>query len=182
MLCLPSEVIFLSGIQTFISPYNKGHTYIISPFISGQWYVVKSVLDVNGGHTTAILTFFAFFTTPLHLMMWALVLLKCGNTCIPASFHCICILPLGRFLFKVVTTPLPPPHHTHTHKHTHAHTHYVFFFVHKIFFRTTREFEYLFFLSRKNLTYDKNSESDFVFFFHRNQNIFSATLGIRIFF
>ena len=100
MLCLPSEVIFLSGIQTFISPYNKGHTYIISPFISGQWYVVKSVLDVNGGHTTAILTFFAFFTTPLHLMMWALVLLKCGNTCIPASFHCICILPLGRFLFK----------------------------------------------------------------------------------
>ena len=30
--------------------------------------------------------------------------------------------------------------------------------------------------------YDKNSESDFFFFLHQNQNIFSATLGIRIFF
>jgi hypothetical protein len=29
--------------------------------------------------------------------------------------------------------------------------------------------------------YDKNSESDFFFFLHQNQNIFSATLGIRIF-
>jgi hypothetical protein len=30
--------------------------------------------------------------------------------------------------------------------------------------------------------YDKNSESDYYFFLHQNQNIFSATLGIRIFF
>jgi len=64
------------------------------------------------------------------------------------------------------------------------------FFVQNIFFRTTRELEYLFFLLREardffpefNIRlYDKNSESDF-FFFHQNQNIFSATLGIRIFF
>jgi hypothetical protein len=59
------------------------------------------------------------------------------------------------------------------------------------FFRTTRELEYIFFLSRKaqifcpeiNIRlYGKNSESDFFFFLHQNQNIFSATLGIRIFF
>jgi hypothetical protein len=30
--------------------------------------------------------------------------------------------------------------------------------------------------------YDKNSKSDYFFFLHQNQNIFSATLGIRIFF
>ena len=30
--------------------------------------------------------------------------------------------------------------------------------------------------------YDKNSESDYFFFLHQNQNIFSATLGIGIFF
>jgi hypothetical protein len=30
--------------------------------------------------------------------------------------------------------------------------------------------------------YDNNSESDYFFFLHQNQNIFSATLGIRIFF
>ena len=48
-------------------------------------------------------------------------------------------------------------------------------------FRTPKELEYLFFLSRKvrilfpefNIRlYDKNSESDFFFFLHRNQNIF----------
>ena len=56
---------------------------------------------------------------------------------------------------------------------------------------TTRELEYLLFLSRKvrihfpqfNIRlYDKNSESDYFYFLHQNQNIFSATLGIRIFF
>ena len=58
MLCLPSEVIFLSGIQTFIFPYKKGHKCIISPFIRSMIRrQVKSVLDVNGGHTIAILTF-----------------------------------------------------------------------------------------------------------------------------
>ena len=68
---------------------------------------------------------------------------------------------------------------------------YVFCFVHNFFFRTTQELEYLFFLSRKarnffpefNIRlYVKNSESDYFFFLHQNQNIFSATLGIRIFF
>jgi hypothetical protein len=65
----------------------------------------------------------------------------------------------------------------------------VFCFVQN-FYRKTQELEYLFFLSRKarfffpefNIRlYDKNSESDF-FFLHQNQNICSATLGIRIFF
>ena len=67
----------------------------------------------------------------------------------------------------------------------------VFCFVRKFFLRTTQELEYLFFLSREaqilfpeiNIRlYDKNSESDYFFFLHQNQNIFSATLGIRIFF
>ena len=64
----------------------------------------------------------------------------------------------------------------------------VFFFRSEIFFRTTQELEY-FFLSRKaqnffpefNIRlYDKNSESDYYFF--PPPKIFSATLGIRIFF
>jgi hypothetical protein len=55
------------------------------------------------------------------------------------------------------------------------------------FFWTTRELEFLFFLSRNfpefNFRlYDKISESGYFFFLHQNQNIFSATLGIRIFF
>jgi hypothetical protein len=54
------------------------------------------------------------------------------------------------------------------------------------FFRTPKELEYLFFLSRKvrilfpefNIRlYDKNSESDFFFFLHRNQNIFFSNIG-----
>jgi hypothetical protein len=65
-----------------------------------------------------------------------------------------------------------------------------FFFRAEFFFRTTRVLEHLFFLSRKGRfffpefnirLYDKNSESDYYFFLHQNQNIFSATLGIRIF-
>ena len=65
-------------------------------------------------------------------------------------------------------------------------------FVPKKKFRTTRELEYLFFLSRKaqfffpesNIRlYDKNSESDYYFFSSTKIRIFfSATLGIRIFF
>ena len=60
---------------------------------------------------------------------------------------------------------------------------YGFLFRSELFFRTTQEFEYLIFLSRKaqfffpefNIRlYDKNSESGYSFF--------SATLGIRIFF
>jgi hypothetical protein len=50
------------------------------------------------------------------------------------------------------------------------------------FFRTTQELEF-FISSEFNIRlYDKNSESDYFFFLHQNQNIFSATLGIRIFF
>ena len=63
---------------------------------------------------------------------------------------------------------------------------YGFLFHSEFFFRTTQEFEYLFFLSRKarnyfpefNITlYDKNSESDFFFFLHQNQNIFFSNIG-----
>jgi hypothetical protein len=53
-------------------------------------------------------------------------------------------------------------------------------------FRTTQELEYLFLLSRKvrnffpefNIwLYDKNSESDYFFFLHQNQNIFFSNIG-----
>jgi hypothetical protein len=61
----------------------------------------------------------------------------------------------------------------------------VFCFVQKIFFRTTRELE-CFFLSRNARSffpefniklYDKNSESDYFFFLHQNQNIFFSNIG-----
>ena len=68
----------------------------------------------------------------------------------------------------------------------------VFLFRSEIFFRTTRELEYLIFLLRKariffpefNIRlYDKNSESDYLFFSSTKIRIFfSAALGIRIFF
>jgi hypothetical protein len=54
-----------------------------------------------------------------------------------------------------------------------------------MFFGTTQELEFLFFLSRKAQNifpesnfrlYDKNSESGYFSFLHQNQNIFSATL------
>ena len=63
---------------------------------------------------------------------------------------------------------------------------YGFLFRSEICFRTTREFEYLFFLSCKarnffpefNIRlYDKNSESDYFFFLHQNQNIFFSNIG-----
>ena len=66
---------------------------------------------------------------------------------------------------------------------------YVFSFRSEICFRTARELEYLFYLSREariffqvfNIRlYDKNSESNYFCFLHHNQNIFSVTLGIRI--
>ena len=59
-------------------------------------------------------------------------------------------------------------------------------FVQKIFFRTTQELEYLFFWSCKarnffpefNIRlYDKNSESDYFFSLHQNQNIFFSNIG-----
>ena len=68
---------------------------------------------------------------------------------------------------------------------------YGFFFAKKFFFSDSTRVRIFNFFSRakrefffRNYTlrlYDKNSESDF-FFLHQNQNIFSATLGIRIFF
>ena len=63
---------------------------------------------------------------------------------------------------------------------------YGFLFRSEIFFRTTQELAYLFFLSRKariffpkfNIRlYDKNSESDYFFFLHQNQNIFFSNIG-----
>ena len=56
----------------------------------------------------------------------------------------------------------------------------------EIFFRTTQELEYLFFVAQSAIffpelnirLYDKNSESDFFFFFlHQNQNIFFSNIG-----
>jgi polyferredoxin len=53
-------------------------------------------------------------------------------------------------------------------------------------FRTKQELEYLLFLARKarnfvpefNIRlYDKNSESDYFFFLHQNQNIFFSNIG-----
>jgi hypothetical protein len=65
---------------------------------------------------------------------------------------------------------------------------YGFLFRSEFFFRTTRELEYLFFLSRKariffpefNIRlYDKNSESDYFFSLHQNQNIYFSNFGNR---
>ena len=65
----------------------------------------------------------------------------------------------------------------------------VFCFVQNFFFGQQKSQNIFFCLAKReiffqNLTlgYDKNSESDYFFFLHQNQNIFSATLGIRIFF
>jgi hypothetical protein len=63
---------------------------------------------------------------------------------------------------------------------------YGFLFRSEFLFRTIRELEYLFFLSRKarnflpesNIRlYDKNSESDYFFFLHQYQNIFFSNIG-----
>ena len=63
---------------------------------------------------------------------------------------------------------------------------YGFLFRSEIFFRTTQELEYLFFLLREariffpefNIRlYDKNFESDYFFFLHQNQNIFFSNTG-----
>jgi hypothetical protein len=65
----------------------------------------------------------------------------------------------------------------------------VFCFVHNYFFEQ-HELEY-FFLSRKALIffpefnirlYDKNFESDYLFFLHQNQNIFFSNFGNQNFF
>ena len=47
----------------------------------------------------------------------------------------------------------------------------------EIFFRTTRELEYLFFPEFNIRLYDKNSESDYFFFLHQIQNIFFSNIG-----
>ena len=63
---------------------------------------------------------------------------------------------------------------------------YGFLFRSEIYFRTTQELEYLFFLSRKARNFfpecnirlfDKNSESDYFFFLHQNQDIFFSNIG-----
>jgi hypothetical protein len=63
---------------------------------------------------------------------------------------------------------------------------YGFLFRSEFFFRTTQELEYLILLSRKariffpefNIRlYDNNSESDYFFFLHQNQNIFFSNIG-----
>jgi hypothetical protein len=62
----------------------------------------------------------------------------------------------------------------------------VFLVRSEFFFRTTQKLEYLFFLSRETRIffpefnirlYDKNSESDYFFFLHQNQNIFFSNIG-----
>jgi hypothetical protein len=54
----------------------------------------------------------------------------------------------------------------------------VFSFVQNFFFRTTQEFEFLIFFPEFNIRlYDKNSESDYFFFLHQNQNIFLSNIG-----
>ena len=62
----------------------------------------------------------------------------------------------------------------------------VFCFVQNFFFRTTTRIRIFIFLSRKarnifpvfNIRlYDKNSESDYFFFLHQNQNIFFSNIG-----
>ena len=57
---------------------------------------------------------------------------------------------------------------------------YGFLFRSEQKFRTTQELEYLFFLSDFNIRlYDKNSESNYFFFLHQNQNIFFNNIGIQ---
>jgi hypothetical protein len=62
----------------------------------------------------------------------------------------------------------------------------VFLFRSEFFFRTTQELEYLFFFVARSgkffpefniRLYDKNSESDYFFFHHQNQNIFFSNNG-----
>ena len=64
----------------------------------------------------------------------------------------------------------------------------VFCFVQNFFLDNTRVRIFIFFVARiffpefNIKLYDKYSESDYFFSLHQNQNIFSATLRIRIFF
>ena len=54
---------------------------------------------------------------------------------------------------------------------------YGFLFRSKKNFQTTQELEYLFFPEFNIRLYDKNSESDFFFSLHQNQNIFFSNIG-----
>ena len=54
---------------------------------------------------------------------------------------------------------------------------YGFLFRSELLFRTTRELEYLFFPKFNIRLYDKNSELDYFFFLHQNQNIFFSNIG-----
>ena len=66
---------------------------------------------------------------------------------------------------------------------------YGFLFRSEFFFRTTRELEYLFFLSRKPRNFFQNLKLDYMtktlnqiifFFLHQNQNIFFSNIGNQI--
>ena len=60
-----------------------------------------------------------------------------------------------------------------------------FLFRSEFFFRTTQELEYFFLSGKARIffpefnvrLYDKNSESDYFFFLHENQNIFFSNIG-----
>ena len=54
---------------------------------------------------------------------------------------------------------------------------YGFLFRSEFFFRTTQELEYFFFPEFNIRLYDKNSESNYFFFLHQNQNIFFSNIG-----
>ena len=52
---------------------------------------------------------------------------------------------------------------------------YGFMFRSEIFFRTTLELEYFVFFQNLTLGYMTKTESDYFFFLHQNQNIFSPS-------
>ena len=58
---------------------------------------------------------------------------------------------------------------------------YGFLLRSEIIFRTTPELEF-FFLEFNIRLYDKNSESDYFFFLHQNQNFFFSNIGNQNFF
>ena len=53
----------------------------------------------------------------------------------------------------------------------------VFCFVQNFFFGQHKSYIIFFFVAQNIRLYDKNSESDYFFFFHQNQNIFFSNIG-----
>ena len=106
------------------------------------------------------------------------------------QFHILCGVPIISRCLIVVFVDFSSLYFLYQYSFTGGGV-YGFLFCSEFFFRTLQELEYLFILSLEarnffpeyNIRlYDKNSESDYFIFLHQNQNIFSATLGIRIFF